>query len=327
MDFTREPVIETVITPKEGCKLAVRNSKGAGQEEYFVDAVEVVSYGNAYFFRSLERPKSFFVPVTDYEILEVRETRMVLKNIGIDRTIKIGSSKEPSHQHKQHKEPVAVQEKSLPQETPGEAEPMPLEPRADRKRERRRQLRRRRGKDDNRDVSQPVEAPQEDFDVEETSSSMNEADESSSAPREEKKIFPSTPHLILEPPKTLISETISRYRENGLYQEAFFERASKEEPSEKQENGSDPAPGSEKASNLAQPEEGDEAFNRHKEDAGKVAGFPYGWESTKLDEQSLDVPLEDSQSIEESDAEQEENKLTHRKENPYFHLTQDSPEP
>ena len=59
MDFTREPVIETIVTPKEGCKLVVRSSKGASHEEYFVDAVEVISFGNASFFRSLEKPKSF----------------------------------------------------------------------------------------------------------------------------------------------------------------------------------------------------------------------------------------------------------------------------
>ncbi|MFQ5729105.1 MAG: hypothetical protein ACE5GN_01935 [Waddliaceae bacterium] len=77
MDFTREPIIESVITPKEGCKLVVRSSKGVGQEEFFVDSLELVSFGNTFFLRSLERPKSFLVPATDYEVLEVRETRMV----------------------------------------------------------------------------------------------------------------------------------------------------------------------------------------------------------------------------------------------------------
>ena len=37
MHFTREPIIETVITPKEGSKLLIRNSKGGGKEDYFVD--------------------------------------------------------------------------------------------------------------------------------------------------------------------------------------------------------------------------------------------------------------------------------------------------
>lgn len=94
MDFTREPIIETVITPKEGCKIVVRSSKNVGQEEYFVDALEVVSFGKAMFFRSLEKPKAFLVPANDYEILEVREARMVLKNVGLDRSIKIGGGRE-----------------------------------------------------------------------------------------------------------------------------------------------------------------------------------------------------------------------------------------
>ena len=60
VNFTREPIIESVITPKEGCKLVVRNSKGVSQEDNFVDAVEIVSFGSALFFRSLERPKAFY---------------------------------------------------------------------------------------------------------------------------------------------------------------------------------------------------------------------------------------------------------------------------
>ncbi len=79
MNFTREPILESVITPREGCKLVVRNSKVGGQEEYFVDAIEIVSFGVANFYRSLERPKSFLLPVSDYEVLETRETRMMLK--------------------------------------------------------------------------------------------------------------------------------------------------------------------------------------------------------------------------------------------------------
>ena len=79
MNFTREPIIETVITPKDGYKLTIRNSKGGSQEEYSVDAIEIVSFGQSMFFRSQERPKTFLLPVTDYEVVEVKETRVVLK--------------------------------------------------------------------------------------------------------------------------------------------------------------------------------------------------------------------------------------------------------
>jgi hypothetical protein len=87
VNFTRDAVILSVITPKEGCKLVVRNSKGVGQEDYLVDAVEIISFGSSTFFRSLERPKFFLLPVNDYEILEIKETRMVLKNATDDKSI------------------------------------------------------------------------------------------------------------------------------------------------------------------------------------------------------------------------------------------------
>lgn len=93
MDFTREPLVETVITPKEGFKLVIRASSGNSDEEYSVGAVEVVSFGNCYFFRSLEKPKAFLLPMTEYEVVESRETRTVLKKPQIEKSIKIGGGK------------------------------------------------------------------------------------------------------------------------------------------------------------------------------------------------------------------------------------------
>lgn len=94
MDFTREPIIETVISAKEGHKLLVRSSKISGAEEYNVDAVEVVSFGSVQFFRAQEKPRPFLVPVTDYEVLEMREMRLPIKSASHERTIKIASKKE-----------------------------------------------------------------------------------------------------------------------------------------------------------------------------------------------------------------------------------------
>lgn len=94
MDFTREPIIETIISAREGYKLSVRNSKKEGQEEVCVDAVEVVSYGNALFYRHRERGKVFFVPVSDYELVEVREMKLFIKNPMAKESIKIGGGKE-----------------------------------------------------------------------------------------------------------------------------------------------------------------------------------------------------------------------------------------
>ena len=96
MDFTREPLVETVITPKEGFKLIIRATSGNNQEEYAAHAVEVVAFGNCFFFRSLEKPKEFLLPMTEYEIVEARETRTVLKKTQVEKTIKIGGGRKTS---------------------------------------------------------------------------------------------------------------------------------------------------------------------------------------------------------------------------------------
>lgn len=93
MDFTREPIIETVISSREGCRILIRNSKAPGQEEFVVDALEVVNIGTACFFRNRERPKPFLVPATDYEIIEVRDTRLGLKAASYESTFKAGPKK------------------------------------------------------------------------------------------------------------------------------------------------------------------------------------------------------------------------------------------
>ena len=93
MDFTREPLVETVITPKDGFKLLIRSISAGSQEEHSVVAVEVVSFGRCYFFRSLEKPQAFLLPMTKYEVVEVREVRTILKKASPEKSIKIGGTK------------------------------------------------------------------------------------------------------------------------------------------------------------------------------------------------------------------------------------------
>jgi len=198
VNFTREPIIETVITPREGCKLVVRNSKGGGQEDYFVDAVEVVSFGHSFFFRSLERPKSFLVPVSDYEILELKETRMVLKNASPERSIKIGGGRET---------PVRPREATEePQQQPrveGEPAAAPMmQERMDKKRDRRRSRRRRGG---------PMEPRQQEVAYEERTEQSNVPAEGTEKNVEE-AAAPSFISKLFPPPPTLIKETLSRYK-------------------------------------------------------------------------------------------------------------------
>lgn len=195
MNFTREPIIETIITPKEGCKLVVRNSKAEGQEEYMVDAVEVVSFGHSMFFRSTEKPKPFLVPVSDYEVIEAKESRVVLKSAQFDRTIKIGGGRDASIRREAQEEeepaPAPYEESSEPSSAP--------DTHFDRKRDRRR--RRHRRPSDEREEIRPRTPPQESSS--EASPAQPPAQESSAS------VFT---HLI-PPPTTLISETIGRYKE------------------------------------------------------------------------------------------------------------------
>ncbi len=193
MDFTREPIIQSVITPKDGCKLVVRSSKASGQEEFFVDAVEMVSFGQTFFFRSLERPKAFLVPSNDYEVLEVREARLVLKNAGLERSIKIGGGKK--------------EEKVAPVESEEEESQPKVEKKKDRKK-----LRRKRSKDDlDEETQAEVPAPK----VEK---------EEKAVPTPKKTGGLSS---LLPPPNTLISETIARYKDDALFKDAFFSKEEK----------------------------------------------------------------------------------------------------
>lgn len=226
MDFTREPIIETIITPKEGYKLVVRSSKSAGQEEYFVDAVEIIAFGHALFFRSLERPKAFLVPVSDYEILEVREARMVLKNVGLDRSIKIGGGRESAIKASREAEkgeatPVEEsieQEEAQPvAETSTEVRP---EVRVEKKRDRRRHYRKRRGGREEgakEEVVEPTVPSLEDEKI-----SIPPPEERGEAALEEAPVTSTLLSSLLQPPPTLISETISRYRQNDLFKGAFY---------------------------------------------------------------------------------------------------------
>lgn len=207
MHFTREPIIETIISPREeGYKLLIRNTKGEKAEEYYVDAVEVVSFGRAFFFRSLEKPKAFLVPTGDYEVLEVREARIALKNVSHERSIKIGGGRESVRASAKEiplpeKEPVPVIEESSVLETVASTTE---EVRTDKRRDRHRRRRRRH------------------VDEHERPRRSEGSEKESSESQEERKVIDeekiSSPMLI-PPPPILISETLlSRYKDKDLGQ-------------------------------------------------------------------------------------------------------------
>ncbi len=211
MNFTRDPIIETVITPREGCKLVVRSSKGANQEDYLVDALEVVSFGHSFFFRSLERPKSFLVPVSDYEIFESKEPKMVLKNASADRSIKIGGGRELPPR----REPSAPE---MREESQGQSVDRAQSPDrgGDRKLRDKQRRRGRRGRDRNDSYAPQQQEGGESFVQREDSQSMepssDEMPENKGHSEEPVVKAPSFISKLFPPPTTLIKETLGRYK-------------------------------------------------------------------------------------------------------------------
>lgn len=231
MNFTREPIIETIITPKEGYKLLLRNSKvGSAQEEYSVDAVEVVSFGHSLFFRSLERPKSFLVPMSDYEVVETKETRVALKTAGVERSIKIGGGREasvraPREASGQPTEELAQSEEA--EQQPHTGQPAPAGARLDKKRGRRRH---RRGR-----LNEERPEGRETEHKDETALSPGESAEGGGA-HDETRVSSSTFSTLFPPPPTLISETIGRYKDAPFSEGALL--AKSVEPPKNEETSS-----------------------------------------------------------------------------------------
>ena len=246
MDYTREPIVETVITPKDGYRIAVRSSKNPGHEEFIVEALEVVSFGTNCFFRSLERPRAFMVPASDYEVLEVREARVSLKAVSLEGTVRTPSAREtqkPSRVVEKReplpKEPVvplAEPEEVAAEEEAAVSQPIPVtEGRQDRRRERRRGQRRRRGgreegvSEESRVTGEELpSAPEPKTPLEE-----KRPDVTQEAP---------VPHVstLLPPPTTLIRDDLERLRRNKQYEGAFYLREPEEET--KEEPDDDDAP-------------------------------------------------------------------------------------
>ncbi len=208
MNFTREPLIETVIVPREGCRLVLRSSRNESQEEFTVDAVEIVSFGPALFYRSLEKPRPFLVPIGDYEVVEVKESRVVLKNAQFERTIKIGGGREGSLRKDEDEEqvlPIALEDEIADESSP-------QQPSHDKKRDRggRNRNRRRRSSDEREDMRHRVE--EQSSQTSQVPQDFKPAPPKEAQQPKEPQVIPSFSHLI-PPPTTLISHNIQKYKD------------------------------------------------------------------------------------------------------------------
>jgi hypothetical protein len=252
VNFTRDPIIETVITPREGCKLVVRSSKGANQEDYLVDALEVVSFGHSFFFRSLERPKSFLVPVSDYEIFESKEPKMVLKNASADRSIKIGGGRDlpPRREAPAPEMREESQGQNVDRGQPSD--------RGDRKlRDKRR--RGRRGRDRHDSFAPQQQEGGESFVQREEShaseASSEEPHENRVHAEEPKEKAPSFISKLFPPPTTLIKETLGRYKSVDPAIEDISSMNSKDSVSLEENDSYEEIIKEERSENLSDPEQ------------------------------------------------------------------------
>ena len=216
MDFTREPIIETVITPKDGYHILVRNSKHSGQEEFIVDVLEVVNFGKSSFFRNRERPKAFLLPVSDYEILEVREQRLGIKLASLEarREVSKATKEEP---------PLIVEQEEESEEAIPETRP-------ERRREKRRPARRKRTTKESKGEEEAQKEKEESQEKEKAEKVKKEPVEtlktSTASPEQKETTAPIS--AILPPPSTLIRDELQRLRQSEEYRGAFYETEQEE---------------------------------------------------------------------------------------------------
>lgn len=202
MNFTREPIIETIISAKEGYKLSIKSSKGVEGQEYLVDAVEVVSFGGTFFYRCQERPKTFFIPASDFEIAEIKETRILIKNPSIEKAIKIAGGKDASKSQKVDSAAESKNEKESPA--------------TEQKRDKKRGRRTRNNKQQDVQPTTGQETPKQSSDAKQTSTALLEDKAKVPPPipqgleQEQKSMIFS--HL-LTPPPVLISESLNKYKQ------------------------------------------------------------------------------------------------------------------
>ena len=215
MNFTREPIIETVITPRDGYRLLLRSSKAADREEHSVEAVEVVSFGHSFFYRSLERSKPFLIPLSDYELVEHREVRVQLHNAPPDRAIKISGGRQPRESSDAYEDENAPAGDSQGRREGGKRRPR----------------RRRSGRGDRPMPATSQHAGEPQQDQSEEFEGSHEAPPAAPQPPPMSRLIP--------PPSTLIKETIGRYKTTDEFSPPPFPPHEGREEAAKENNADD----------------------------------------------------------------------------------------
>lgn len=167
------------------------------------------------------------MPVTDYEVIEVKETRVALKNIAHERNIKIGGGREASVRpsakevpSEKFDESSESGEESVRESADEAVVEVSGEGRGDKKRDRRRH-RRRRLAEERREW---VEKEKQEQTTEPQNMEGKAPTEGGGSQDEAVKVSSSMFSTLFPPPPTLISETIGRYKDKEGLEGAFFSK-------------------------------------------------------------------------------------------------------
>lgn len=232
MHFTREPIIESILSARDGYKLVLRNSKTASSAEISAEVIEIVSFAGTVFYRSQDRSRNFLLPAIDFEIVEVKDARLVLKNISLEKSSKLQNPPKETvleeASDELHDDAVVGndQEVQASATTANSSQNSRLERRRERRRNRRRRHNEEKNTEEKKDGS--VDTAQEQESSESLADGGSLLDNVSPQP----SIQIPTLNLI-PPPTTLISQTLARYKEKLPEQEASNESPIVEEVDER----------------------------------------------------------------------------------------------
>lgn len=207
MHFTREPIVESVLSARDGYKLVLKNSKLASTTDISAEVIEIVSFTGTLFYRSQDRSKNFLLPASDFEISEVKDARLVLKNISLEKSSKLQNFQretttvEPDFDDEESKaEDNATQVDQEVSNQQASGQNTRLERRRERRRNRRRRHSEERQSDDKKDAAVAEVSTQEEPLEKVTTEEMSHAN-----------VIPTL--NLIPPPTTLISQTLARYKE------------------------------------------------------------------------------------------------------------------
>jgi hypothetical protein len=199
------------LSARDGFKLVLKNSKMTTGSEVSAEVIEIVSFSGNVFYRSQDRSKNFLLPASDYEVQEVKDSRLVLKNISLDKSNKLQNPPKEASVREIEEELVAEEMGDVEAVSePAQASSSGSSSRLERRRERRRNRRRRQMEEKATQDKQPALSidSQEAEKVEESFDEIKTDEASLAAPIPTINLIP--------PPTTLISQTLARYKEKEV---------------------------------------------------------------------------------------------------------------